>query len=324
MKAIRVDEYGPPDVLRLEHIGAPTPGPGEAVVRIAVAGVNFTDIYRRLGTIPVSVPYTPGMEGSGTVEAVGDGVTDVRPGDRVAFAYNKEMGSYAEFCSVPTVSLFPLPADISFVQGAAFPLQGMTAHYLLHDYRHLKPGEVVLIHAAAGGMGLLLVQWARRLGAIVIGTVSTDEKAKIVREVGAHHVIVYSREDFVAETKRLTDDHGADLIIDGVGKTTFRGNLEAAAVRGNIVIYGSASGPAESIAPNSLMPRSITVSGGSLPNYISSRDELLRRGTAVVEAIRERWLHLRIDRNLPLPQAADAHRLLASRQTMGKLLLTVG
>jgi NADPH:quinone reductase len=324
MKAIRVNAYGTPEVLRLEQIATPLPGPGEALVRIAVVGVNFTDIYRRLGVIPVNLPYTPGMEASGTVEAIGDGVTYVKPGDRVAFAYSKQMGAYAEFCVSHAASLFPLPADISFEQGAAFPLQGTTAHYLLYEFRHLKPGEVVLIHAAAGGMGLLLVQWARRLGATVLGTVSTDEKARIAREAGAHEVIVYSREDFVSETKRLTHDRGADLIIDGVGKTTFRGNLEAAALRGNIVIYGSASGPAEPIAPNSLMPRSLTVSGGSLPNYLSSRDELLRRGTAVIEAIRGGWLRLRIDRILPLAQAAEAHRLLASRQTIGKLLLCVG
>ena len=217
--------------------------------------------------------------------------------------------------------MIPLPQDFSFEQGAAFPLQGMTAHYLLHEFRKLKPGDVVLIHAAAGGMGLLLVQWAKHLGARVIGTVSTEEKAKAAREAGASDVILYTKQDFVAEVKRLTNGHGADLIIDGVGKTTFAGNLEAAAIRGNIVIFGAASGPADPIVPNSLMMRALSISGGSLPNFLLSREEFLSRAQAVIKGIREGWLKLKINKVIPLAQASEAHRLLENRQTMGKILL---
>ncbi|HWU41470.1 MAG TPA: zinc-binding dehydrogenase, partial [Candidatus Acidoferrum sp.] len=201
--------------------------------------------------------------------------------------------------------------------------QGMTAHYLLHEFRRLRVGETVLIHAAAGGVGLLLVQWARHLGARVLGTVSTEEKAKAARDAGADEVIVYTRQDFVAETKRLTNGHGADLIIDGVGKTTFPGNLEAAAVRGHIVIFGAASGPADPIVPNALMARSITISGGSSANFLATREEVLRRSSDVIAGIRAGWLRLRIEKVFPLAQAAEAHRLLEGRHTMGKLLLSV-
>ena len=321
MKAIRIKQYGGPEALELQEVPTPSPGPGQALVRLAMAGVNFTDIYRRRGTIAMQVPFTAGVEAAGTVDAVGAGVQDVKPGDRVA--YTSQPGAYAESSVVPAECLIPLPADVSLEQGAAFPLQGMTAHYLLHEYRRLKPGEVVLIHAAAGGMGLLLVQWARHLGARVIGTVSTEEKARAAREAGAEEVILYTRQDFVAETKRLTGGRGADLIIDGVGKTTFTGNLEAAAVRGNIIVYGAASGPADPFVPNALMPRALTVSGGGLPIYIATREELLRRALDVLEGVRTGWLRLRVDRILPLSQAAEAHRLLENRQTIGKILLSV-
>ncbi len=256
------------------------------------------------------------------VEAVGKGVTTVKQGDRVAFT--GQPGSYAEAIAVPADSLVTLPADLSFEQGAAFPLQGMTAHYLLYEFRRPKPGDTVLIHAAAGGMGLLLVQWARHLGARVLGTVSTEEKAKAAREAGANDVILYAQQDFVAEIKRLTNGRGADLIVDGVGKTTFAGNLEAVALRGHVVIFGAASGPADPIVPNALMARSITVSGGSLANYLLTREELLRRAGDVVAGIRAGWLRLRIAKVLPLTQVAEAHRLLEGRHTIGKLLLSVG
>lgn len=321
MKAIRVQEYGGPAVLRFEEVPAPTPGPGQALVRLAVAGVNFVDIYQRRGSYPVPLPYIPGREGAGVVEAAGEGVTTVKPGDRVAFT--GQPGGYAEVTVVPGDSLIALPADLSFEQGAAFPLQGMTAHYLLHEFRPLKPGDTVLIHAAAGGMGLLLVQWARHMGARVIGTVSTEEKAKAARDAGAGEVILYTRQDFVAETKRLTGGRGADLIIDGVGKTTFPGNLEAVAVRGTIVIFGAASGPADPIAPNGLMAKSITVSGGSSANYLRTREELMHRAGDVIAGIRAGWLRLRIGKVFPLAQASEAHRLLEARETIGKILLSV-
>lgn len=326
MKAIRVNEYGSPAVLQLQEFELPAPKAGEALVRLAMAGVNFVDVYYRRGTLPATVspltfPFTPGLEGCGVVEAVGEGVSIVKPGDRVA--YTHELGSYAEASVVRAESLIPLPGDFTFEQGAAFPLQGLTAHFLIHEFRRPKPGDVVLIQAAAGGMGLLLVQWARHLGARVIGTVSTEEKGQIAHEAGATDLILYTKQDFAAETMRLTRGHGADLIIDAVGKTTFAGNLQAAAVRGHIVVYGIASGRPDPISPEILRPRSLTVSGGALRNYMRTREELLRRAAEVIEAIRAGWLRMRIDRILPLAQAAEAHRALEGRQTSGKLLLRI-
>lgn len=200
----------------------------------------------------------------------------------------------------------------------------MTAHYLIHEFRLPKSGDTVLVHAAAGGMGLLLVQWIKHLGARVIGTVSTEEKARAARDAGADEVILYTRQEFVSETKRLTDGHGADLIIDGVGKTTFAGNLEAVAMRGHVVIYGMASGPAEPILPDSLVPRSASVSGGNLHNFTRTREELLRRAGDVLRGIREGWLRLRADHVLPLSKAAEAHRLLEDRKSIGKIILKTG
>lgn len=320
MKAIRVHQNGGPEVLQLEDCDLPKPGPGQAIVRNSNAGLNFVDIYLRRGTYPTSLPYTPGWEGAGVVESVGEGVS-LKPGDRVAYVH--QPGSYAESVLAKAEWLIPLPDTLNFEQGAAFPLQGMTTHYLLHEFHKVKEGDVVLIHAAAGGMGLLLVQWARHLGAKVIGTVSTEEKAKAAREAGAHEVILYSKEDFAAATKKLTNGRGADLIIDGVAKTTFAGNLEAAALRGHIVIYGAASGTADPISPNVYMGRSLTVSGGSLMNYMLTREEMLHRANAVIEGLQKGWLKLRIDKVLPLAEAAEAHRLLENRQTIGKLLLSM-
>ncbi len=321
MKAIQISQYGDPDVLKIQEVRLEKPSRGQALIRIKAAGVNFVDIYQRRGTYPVSLPYVPGFEASGVVEAIGEGVSNVKPGDRVAYVH--EPGSYAESSLVRAENLILLPAEFSFEQGAAFPLQGMTAHYLLHEFRKIKPNDIILIHAAAGGMGLLLVQWAKHLGARVLGTVSTDEKARIAKEAGADEVILYTKQDVVTEVNRLTSKHGADLIIDGVGKTTFPGNLEAAALRGNIVIYGAASGPADPISPNVLMKRSLTLSGGSLFNYLLSNEELMTRAKAVIEGIQKGWLKLRIDQVFPLEKAAEAHQKLESRKTAGKVLLKV-
>lgn len=322
MKAIRVEKLGGPDVMKLEDI-APIeePGPGQAVVRVVAAGVNFADVGQRRGIYPREVPFTPGLEGAGVVESVGLGVTNVKPSDRVAFTGIP--GTYAEAMLADAGRLIPLPDDFTFEQGAAFPLQGMTAHYLIHEFRMPKAGDFVLVHAAAGGMGGLLVQWARHLGATVIGTTSSEEKARTAGEAGAEHVIVYTDEDFVAETKRITKDHGADLIIDGVGKSTFKGDLEAVAIRGQIVIFGAASGPADPISPNALMGRAVSVSGGSLQNYIRTQEELMRRANDVIAGIRQGWLKLNIGAVLPLEQAIEAHELLESRKTQGKLILMV-
>ena len=322
MKAIRVEKIGGPEVLQLEDI-APVeePGPGQAVVRVVAAGVNFMDVGQRRGSYPRQVPFTPGAEGAGVVESVGEGVREVKPSERVAFT--GQPGAYAEAIVVDASRLIPLPDEFTFEEGAAFPLQGMTAHYLIHEFRKPKPKEFVLVHAAAGGVGGLVVQWARHLGAVVIGTTSTEEKARTAREAGAEHVIVYTDEDFVAETKRITDGHGADLIIDGVGRSTFKGDLEAVAVRGHIVIFGAASGPADPIVPNALMPRSVSVSGGSLANFMRTREELMRRANDVIAGIRQGWLKLNIGAVLPLEQANEAHELLENRKTQGKLVLAV-
>lgn len=320
MKAIQISQYGGPDVLKIQDVQIGKPSNRQVLIRIKAAGINFIDIYQRRGTYPVSLPYIPGLEGSGIVEAVGEGVKSVKPGDRVAYLH--EPGSYAEQSLVNEEHVILLPSELSFEQGAAFPLQGMTAHYLLHEFRKVKPNDSILIHAAAGGMGLLLVQWAKHLGARVFGTTSTEEKAKIAKEAGADEVILYKKQDFATEVKRLTNNHGADLIIDGVGKTTFPGNLEAAALRGNIVIFGAASGPADPISPNGLMRRSLTVSGGSLFNYILNREEFLQRAKAVIEGILKGWLKLRIDQVFPLEKAAEAHQKLEERRSSGKILLT--
>lgn len=321
MKAIQMSQYGGPEVLKVAQINLERPKKGQALVQIKAAGINFIDIYQRRGTYPVQLPCTLGLEASGVVEAIGEGVTNVKPGDRVAYVH--EPGSYAEHNIVQAEHLIPIPAELSFEQGAAFPLQGMTAHYLLHEFRKIKPNDVILIHAAAGGMGLLLVQWAKHLGARVLGTVSTEEKAQIAKEAGADEVILYTKQDFPTEVSRLTNKHGADYIIDGVGKTTFPGNLEAAALRGNIAIFGAASGPADPISPNILMKKSLTISGGTLFNYLLTTQELMMRAAAVLEGIKQGWLKLRIDETFPLDQVQKAHKKLEDRSTAGKVLLKV-
>jgi NADPH2:quinone reductase len=318
MRAIQITEYGGSDVLKIKEIEIRKPGKGEVLVHNKVAGVNFIDVYQRRGTYKVPLPYVPGLEGAGIVETVGEGVKGVKPGDRVSFLH--EPGAYAEYTVVKEDKLIPLPDALSFEQGAAFPLQGMTAHYLLHEFRKIKKGDTVLIHAAAGGMGLLLVQWAKHLGATVFGTVSTEAKAKNAREAGADEIILYTQKNFVEEVKRLTQGKGVELIIDGVGKTTFPGNLEAAALRGNIVVFGAASGAADPISPNVFMGRSLTVSGGSLFNYILKKEEFSARGKAVIEGIQQGWLTLRIEK-FPLEKAPFAHQQLEERKTSGKIIL---
>jgi NADPH:quinone reductase len=322
MKAMRVTKYGDPSVLQLEEVEKPKPGAGEALVRVHVAGVNYADIYFRGGAarLPIPFPFTPGIEGAGTVESVGEGVTEVKPGDRVAYA-TRGIGSYAEYHSVNVGQLAPLPKEVSFEDGAAIILQGLTAHYLLFEFYPIKRGSTVLVHAAAGGMGLLLVQWLKHLGAVAIGTVSTEEKAKVAREAGADHVILYTKQDFAEEAKKLTGGKGVDYIIDGVGKTTFTKNYDALKNRGWATVFGMASGPAEPVSPNALMTKSLTISGGAVFNYTVTREEMLGRARDVFNAFREGWLKLHIDRVFPLEQAAEAHRLLEGRQTVGKLIL---
>jgi len=332
MKAIRLHHTGPADVLELEDIPLPKPGPGEALVRIRAAGLNFADIYMRNGSYPapISLPFTPGLEGAGVVEAVGEGVAEasdegassVRPGDRVSYLA-LQYGAYADYQIVKANHLIPLPPDISFETAAAITLQGMTAHALVYENYPVKPGVAVLVHAAAGGMGLLLVQWLKHLGACVIGTVSTEEKAQAAREAGAHHAILYTRDDFASETKRLTNGKGADYIIDGVGKSTFSRDLDAVSTRGHITLYGWSSGAPDSILPAALMAKSIAISGGGLGNFINTHEEIRSRARAVFEGVQAGWLKPRVDRVFPLAQAAEAHRLLENRQTIGKLVLAI-
>jgi NADPH2:quinone reductase len=318
MKAIRVARYGGPEELQLHELPQPKPGAGEALVLVHAAGVNYADIYFRNGTLtrPIPFPFTLGLEGAGEIEAVGEVVSELKRGDRVAY-----VGSYAEYDVVKAAQIAPLPDGVSFHDGAAIILQGLTTHYLVHEFYPIKRGSTVLVHAAAGGMGLLLVQWLKHMGAVVIGTVSNDEKAKIARAAGADHLVIYTKQDFVEEVKKLTDGAGVDYVIDGVGKTTFAKSLDALKARGRATLYGYASGPADPVAPSSLMAKSLTLSVGSLGNYTVTRDEFLRRAGDVFAGLREGWLKLRVDRTFPLGQAAEAHQHLESRQTAGKLIL---
>ncbi|MBS1994853.1 MAG: quinone oxidoreductase [Cyanobacteria bacterium SZAS LIN-2] len=320
VKGIVVTANGDAEVLKIADINPGAPGPGQVLVRVMAAGINYIDVYQRVGRYQTPLPYTPGLEGAGTVEAVGEGVHDVKVGDRVA--YNGNLGAYAQKALVKGDDLIPLPDDISFEQGAAFPLQGMTAHYLLHEFKRIVPGERVLVHAAAGGMGLLLSQWLKHLGAEVIGTVSSEAKAKLAREAGCAHTINYQEKSFVEEVNRITSGKGCPLVIDGVGKTTFPGSLEAVSKRGTVIIFGSASGPCDPIEPNSLQKKSITVCGGSLFNFLDTRHELLARSSAVLNGIKHGWLKLNISHTFPLAQAAEAHKLLESRQSTGKIILS--
>ncbi len=321
MKAIRITKTGDANVLMLEELPVPKPGPGEALVKLKAAGLNFIDIYIRTGRYVKPLPFTPGLEGAGIVESVGEGVTEVKVGDRVA--YTGTMGSYAQMNIVKAADLILLPQGMSFEEGAAFPLQGMTAQYLLHEYYPIQRGTTVLVHAAAGGVGLLLVQWLKHLGAVVIGTVSTQDKAAIAIEAGADFTILYNEEDFVTKSKEFTQGVGPDYIIDGVGKTTFTQDLEAIRPHGHVCLFGSASGPAEPLLPNALQAKCLTISGGTLFNFLNNRSELLKRSNDVLTGINEGWLKLRIDHVFPLEEAAKAQQLLESRQSIGKIILTM-
>jgi NADPH:quinone reductase len=322
VKGILVQEFGGPGVLQLHEIEIASPLAGQAWIRVMAIGVNFKDIYQRRGDTNYRqpLPYIPGEEASGVVEAVGHGVTSVKPGDRVAYTY--QPSAYAELSVVQADRLVHIPDVLTFEQGAAWPMQGMTAHYLLHEFRKVSAGDIVLIHAAAGGMGQLLVQWAKHLGATVFGTVSSEEKAVVAMKAGADEIILYHSEQFPERVKQLTDGYGADLIIDGVGKSTLPGDLEAAAVRGTIIIYGGASGPAEPVSPEILRRRSLTLSGGKLSDFVRTRDELLLRANEVLRGITDGWLNLSINPAIPIECAANAHAMLESRNTVGKIILT--
>jgi NADPH:quinone reductase len=320
MRAVRVYQPGGPEVLRYEELPTPEPKAGEALVELEASGVNFIDIYKRAGLYKLALPATLGEEGAGKVVAVGDGVTDVRVGDRVAWA--SVIGSYAEFAVVPASRLVALPSEISATQAAALMLQGMTAHYLTHSTYTLRQGDRCLVHAAAGGVGLLLVQIAKKRGARVIGTVGSGEKAELAREAGADEVIVYTRQDFVQETKRITDGRGVHVVYDSVGRSTFLPGLDVLVPRGTIVLFGQSSGPVAPIDPQLLNQKgSLYLTRPTLHHYVASREELLWRARELFAWVASAELTLRIGAEYPLEDAAEAHRALAARRTTGKVLL---
>jgi NADPH2:quinone reductase len=320
MKAVRIHTPGGPEALTYEDVPEPTPGAGQAAVRLGASGVNYIDVYFRTGQYKAQLPLTIGLEGAGTVTAVGAGVTDVKAGDRVA--WTGVPGSYAEVTVVPADRLVMLPDTLTFKDGAAAMLQGMTAHYLVTSTYPLKKGDTCLVHAAAGGVGLLLCQMARMRGATVIGTVSTEEKARLAREAGADHVIVYTKADFEAEVKRLTGGAGVHVNYDGVGASTFDKGLNCLRPRGLMVLYGQASGPVPPLDLQILNARgSLFVTRPSLNHHIATRQELVERAGDVLGWIRDGKVKLRLEHQFPLAAAAEAHRALEGRRTTGKILL---
>ncbi len=320
MKAIRVHAPGGPEALRYEDVPQPTPSAGQVLVKVEAAGVNFIDVYQRTGHYKVELPFTLGQEAAGVVTAVGSGVTDVTVGARVAYA--AVLGAYAEYATVPADRVVVLPDGVSSKQGAAAMLQGMTAHYLASTTYPLKPGDSCLVHAAAGGVGLLLCQIAKLRGARVIGTVSTREKAELARDAGADEVIRYTEQDFEAEVKRLTNGAGLQVIYDSVGKTTFEKGLNCLAHRGMMVLYGQSSGPVGPFDPQVLSQKgSLFLTRPTLVHYIATRAELVAQAGELLGWIKQGTLKVRTDHELPLAQAAEAHRLLEGRKTTGKVLL---
>ena len=320
MKAVRIHAHGDADVLTYEDVPIPAPGPGEARVKIGAAGLNFIDIYQRRGWYKTPLPLVLGQEAAGVVDAIGDGVTEFKPGDRVAYA--SVMGAYAEYAIVPVARLVPVPPSASIEQAAAVMLQGMTAHYLATSTYALKPGDVALVHAGSGGVGQLLIQIAKRLGARVIATVGSADKAHLARAAGADEVILYREQDFEAEVKRLTDGAGVHVNYDSVGKDTFLKGLNVLRPRGCMVLYGQSSGPVEPFDPQLLNQKgSLFLTRPSLGHYMLTRAELLGRAGDLFQWMASGQLTVRIDRTFTLSKAADAHRYMEARQTRGKVLL---
>jgi NADPH:quinone reductase len=321
MKAIRVHETGGPERLVYGDVPTPSPGPEQAVVRIEAIGLNFIDVYFRTGLYKAPLPFVPGMEAAGVVDAVGENVTTVQPGDRVA--YSGAIGAYAEYAVVNAWQLVKMPGQLDFKSAAALMLQGMTAHYLTFSTFPLRGGETALVHAAAGGVGLLLIQIAKKIGAKVIGTVSTEEKSLLAISAGADHIILYTKQDFEKEVKRITNGAGVDVIYDSVGRTTFDKGLNCLRQRGMMVLFGQSSGPVPPFDPILLNQKgSLYVTRPGLPHYTANREELLWRAGEIMQWISEGSLTVRIDRVYPLEEAAQAHRALEARQTAGKVLLT--
>lgn len=320
MKAVRVHQYGGLEALQVEEVPLPEPGAGEARVKIEAVGVNFLDIYQRIGRYQGTPPFTLGQEAAGTVDAVGPDVTDVKPGDRVAYA--SVQGSYGEYAVVPVWRLLPIPERIDSQQAAAVMVQGMTAHYLALSTYPLTAGETTLVHAAGGGTGQMLVQVAKRCGVRVIGTVSTEEKARLARQAGADEVILYTQMDFEAEVKRLTDNAGVDVVYDSVGQDTFDKSLNCLKRRGYMVLYGASSGAVPPMDPQTLNAKgSLYLTRPYIGHYTSDRAELLWRASDVFNWMAAGELKVQIDKTFPLAEVAQAHRYLEDRQSKGKILL---
>jgi NADPH2:quinone reductase len=321
VRAIQITECGGPEVLIPTELPDPTPGPGELLVEVAVAGVNYIDTYQRQGIYSMALPFVPGMEGAGRVREVGPGVTEFAAGDRVAWA--NPLGSYAELAAIPADEAVPVPDGVSDEAAVGAALQGMTAHYLLHDSHPVRAGEDVLVHAAAGGVGLLLTQWATRLGARVIATVSTAEKEELARGAGAAEVIRYTEvDDLAAEVRTLTGGAGVAAVYDGVGRDTFDASLASLARRGILVLFGASSGPVPPVDPQRLNAAgSVFLTRPKLHDHTATRDELTARAAAVYAAVAAGELDVRIGHRYPLAEARAAHEDLQGRRTTGKLLL---
>lgn len=320
MKAIQVSRTGGPEVMKYVDLPTPTPKANEALVKITAAGINFIDVYNREGRYKVPLPFVLGQEGSGTVQAVGKEVTNLKPGDRVA--YTSVLGSYAEQAAVPAERLVKVAARVDDRQAAAAMLQGLTAHYLAHDTYPAKKGDVALVHAAAGGVGLLLVQMLHNIGVRVIGTVSTEDKARLAKQAGADDVILYTQSDFEEETRKLIGNHGLDVVYDSVGKFTFEKGLNLLRPRGMMVLFGGSSGAAAPIDPILLTQKgSLFLTRPSLNHYIPTSEKLQKRAAAVFQMIEAGKLKLRIEHIYKLADAAQAHHDLEGRKTTGKLLL---
>ena len=320
--AIRVHETGGPEVLKWEEVEVGDPGPGQVKLRQEAAGLNFIDVYHRTGLYKQELPFTPGTEGAGVVEAIGGGVTNIQVGDRVAYA--GPIGGYAEERLIAADRLIKLPDGISTEQAAAAMLQGMTVHMLLRSVHRVQPGETILIHAAAGGVGLIVCQWAKALGATVIGTVSTDEKAELARAHGCDHPIVYTREDFVAEVDRITGGRKLPVVYDSVGRDTFMKSLDCLAPRGLMVSFGNSSGAVDPLSPLVLSQKgSLFLTRPTLFNYIAGRDELEQAAGELFDMIASGKVRIEVKQRFSLRHAAEAHRALEARKTSGSTVLTV-
>jgi len=320
MNVIKINKYGGPEQLSYEKVSIPEPKNNEVRVKVEAAGVNYIDIYQRTGLYPIDLPYTPGMEAAGIVDEIGKNVSDIKIGDRVAFALN--LGSYAEYVIVPSWILVNIPDNMDINSAAALMLQGMTAHYLTHSIFKIEKNHTILLHAAAGGVGLLLTQIAKKLGAKVIGTVSTEEKSKLAKNAGVDEIILYTKSDFEEEVKNITDGKGVDVVYDSVGKTTFFKSLKCLRLKGLLVSFGQSSGAIPDFNTKILSENgSLFLTRPTLANYASNKDEILHRSNDLFEWIKSGELNLRIHKTFPLSEAKEAQKELESRSVMGKLLL---